>query len=46
MEYKDNLNAASWTPLAPGQVAAGTSRTVQDDMTGHPQRFYRIAQLD
>jgi hypothetical protein len=46
VEYKDDLNAGTWTPLAPGQVAVTTSRTVQDDMTGHPQRFYRIAQLD
>jgi len=47
VEYKDDLNAATWQRLNnQDYVAAGGNLTVNDDMTGHAQRFYRIAQLD
>ena len=48
VEYKDDLNAATWQRLTNQDYAAGpaTSLTVNDDMTGRSQRFYRIVQLD
>jgi hypothetical protein len=44
--YKDDLNAADWTPLGAAQVAAGDSLSVLDPAPAARQRFYRIAQLD
>jgi hypothetical protein len=46
VEYKNDLNAGSWTPLGTPVVAAGTSLSVNDTITSSPQRFYRIVQLD
>jgi hypothetical protein len=47
VEYKDNLGAAQWQWLNnQNYPAAGASLLVQDDLTGHAQRFYRIVQLD
>ena len=47
MEYKDDLNAAQWQQLNnQDYLAAGASLTVLDNLSGHPQRFYRIGQLD
>jgi hypothetical protein len=48
VEYKDDLNAATWQRLNNQDYAAGpaTSLTVNDDMTGRAQRFYRFVQLD
>jgi len=41
VEYKNKLTAASWTRLAPAQVATGTTLTVADPPNGGVQRFYR-----
>jgi hypothetical protein len=46
VEYKDSLDAATWTLLAPDQVAGGISLTVVDNMGALPQRFYRVVQVD
>jgi len=48
VEYKDDLNAGAWQRLNNQDYAAGaaTSLTVNDNLTGSAQRFYRIAQLD
>jgi hypothetical protein len=46
VDYKDNLNAATWLPLGAPIMANSTSLTVPDDIGGNPQRFYRIVQLD
>ena len=46
IDFKDSLSAASWTPLGPPLVASGDSLTVPDDLSGRPQRFYRIVQVD
>jgi hypothetical protein len=46
VEFKDNLNNANWTALGAAIQATGSSLTVTDNITGHPQRFYRIVQLD
>ena len=49
IEYKDDLNAGSWTPL-PGSEnlpAAGSSLSVTVNMSGPPhQRFYRVRPVD
>ena len=43
VDYKNDLNDASWLPLAPGeQQAAGSTLRVTDDIGVRPQRFYRI----
>jgi hypothetical protein len=46
VEYKDDLNAALWTPLPPDHVAAGASITINDTIGANPQRFYQVRQLD
>ena len=46
IDYKESLSAPSWTPLGPAVVANGDSLTVPDNLSGHPQRFYRIVQVD
>ena len=47
VEYKDDLNVAQWQQLNNlDYLAAGPSLTVLDNISGHPQRFYRIVQLD
>jgi hypothetical protein len=43
VEYKDNLNAANWTPLDSTPTAAGNSLSVTVNVSGPPQqRFYRV----
>ena len=44
--YKDDLDAAVWSPLGAPQVAAGDSLSVSDPAPAPQQRFYRIVQLD
>jgi len=47
VEYKDDLNVIQWLRLNnQDYLAAGASLTVQDNLSGHSQRFYRIVQLD
>jgi hypothetical protein len=47
VEYKDDLNVTQWLRLNnQDYLAAGASLTVQDNLSGHSQRFYRIVQLD
>jgi hypothetical protein len=41
VEYKNTLNAASWTQLAPAQVATGNTLSFTDSLMGNKQRFYR-----
>ena len=43
VEYKNRLNAATWTQLTPAQVATGTSLSVYDPFSGRKQRFYRVS---
>jgi hypothetical protein len=47
VEYKDDLGAAVWLRLNNQDYPSGvaTSLTVNDQLN-HPQRFYRIVQLD
>lgn len=46
VQFKDQLNDAQWQPLNPAVVAAGPTLGTTDTITGQPQRFYRIIQLD
>jgi regulation of enolase protein 1 (concanavalin A-like superfamily) len=41
VDYKDDLNEPTWTPMGGNQVAAGTSLTVTDNINASLQRFYR-----
>jgi hypothetical protein len=45
-EYKEQLSAASWTPLGTPVVATTTSMTFSDAMGVGVQRFYRVVRMD
>jgi hypothetical protein len=45
IEYKNDLNAATWTLLLTA-VAGGSTLPASDTLGATPQRFYRIEQLD
>lgn len=42
LQFKDSLTETSWTSLGGSIPGSGSALTVSDDMTGHPQRFYRL----
>ena len=42
VELKNDLNDSSWTPLSGDMTAAGVSMSVSLDITGAPERFYRV----
>ncbi|MGH7977167.1 MAG: hypothetical protein ACREC8_10970 [Limisphaerales bacterium] len=42
IEYKDNLNAPSWTPLGDPILGTGGIVTVTNSLTLSTQRFFRI----
>jgi hypothetical protein len=42
VEYKDTLDAASWSPLPPAISGDGTSKTFSDPGPANTQRFYRV----
>lgn len=46
VDYKNDLNAATWTPITPDRLATSTSLTVIDPAVPGAQRFYRVQQLD
>jgi len=46
VEYKNDLNAATWTQLGNDIPANGSSLTITDSITSAPQRFYRVRQVD
>ena len=45
VEYKDSLTDATWQPLGSPTVASGSTLTVDDNITTHAQRFYRLSIL-
>ena len=45
VEYKDDLRAASWTVLGDNRVATSSGLTITDNLSGIPQRFYRVVML-
>ena len=46
VQFKNDLNAGAWQPLGAAVVAAGPTLGITDSISGQPQRFYRIIQLD
>jgi hypothetical protein len=42
IEFKNDLNDPSWTPLSGDMTAGGASMSVNLDIAGAPERFYRI----
>jgi hypothetical protein len=46
VEFKNDLNAPTWTPLGGNILANSNSLTVMDNMGSLPQRFYRVVQVD
>jgi len=42
VEFKNDLSAASWTPLGSDVTAIGSSSSITDNIGGNPQRFYRV----
>jgi hypothetical protein len=45
VQFKDTLADPGWTTLGGTVAGNGSSVTVNDDMTGHLQRFYRLLAL-
>jgi hypothetical protein len=46
VEYKDDLNAVTWTPLGADLVAGGYSYSAFDSNPSAQQRYYRVVQLN
>jgi len=46
IDFKDDLAAPAWTPLAPTFVAPGFSATITDTPAPFTRRFYRIRLVD
>ena len=42
VQFKDNLNVATWNPLGAPALAAASSVTVTDNLGASPQRFYQV----
>jgi len=46
VEYKNNLNDATWTPLGGHRLAVSATLTVQDSIGTQHQRFYQVLVVD
>ena len=46
VQYLDNLGGTNWTDLVPDITATGTTATQTNNVSGVPQRFYRIKVLN
>ena len=46
VEFKNALEESNWQPLDADRVATGETLTVNDNLAGSSQRFYRILVLD
>jgi len=46
VEYKNNLDEATWQVLTPNTPATGTTMTVPDIPSPDRQRFYRIVETN
>jgi hypothetical protein len=42
VEYKDDLGSANWQPLGGDMLAAGSSLSINVDLTAPPYRFFRV----
>lgn len=45
VEFKDELNEATWRPIGTNQFATGTTLSFSDNITA-PQRFYRVVLVE
>jgi hypothetical protein len=45
LEYKDDLAAATWTPLGTPLIGTGAVLSIANDLTQSSQRFYRLSLL-
>jgi hypothetical protein len=45
VEYKDDLNAASWSPFGLPLPGAGTTLGITNQLDNAPQRFFRVRVL-
>jgi len=45
VEYKNALNAPTWTPLGSEVLGNGSTFSITNSITNSPQRFFRIRQL-
>jgi hypothetical protein len=43
LEYKDDLSDAGWLPLGLPVMAETAALVIEDEISGQPQRFYRLA---
>jgi hypothetical protein len=46
VEYKDALDEPNWQPLDADFIATGDSFTINDNLGGSSQRFYRVLVLN
>ncbi len=46
IQYKNNFQEAAWTDWGSPVIAASNLISTDEDLAGHPQRFYRILQVD
>jgi hypothetical protein len=46
VEYKNNLNDSTWTPLGGNRLATSATLTIDDNISGQPQRFYSVLVVD
>jgi hypothetical protein len=46
VEYKSNLNDSIWTPLGGNRPANSATLTIEDNIGGQSQRFYRVLVVD
>jgi hypothetical protein len=42
VQYKNNLNDPQWTNLGQVLTATGDTLSINDNITGSPQRFYQL----
>ncbi len=45
VQFKDHLTDADWTTLGGILPGTGSLLTIADDLSGRPQRFYRLLAL-
>jgi hypothetical protein len=46
VEYKNNLNDTTWSPVGESRFATSATLTIEDNIGSRPQRFYRVLVLD
>jgi regulation of enolase protein 1 (concanavalin A-like superfamily) len=46
VEFKNDLNQATWSPLGGNRLATSSTLSVEDTIGNQPQRFYRVLVVD